>query len=298
MLEVRCRGGFSDRNGIKPENTEIQLKDFDERTRISFVNITINTIKRYLVHSYWGSELKDYFCLRLYRDVYHQIVDVNHDFDLNQLLYCIQETIVKDSYDSILTILEPIVGLLNAFLIEKEYDYKKNSIFEQFNEVFEKEYVGYRFINGLIMPISDKIEVSTINDALKNKYEPVRKHLSKACIYLSNREKPDYENSIKESISAVESICRIITEASGNDATLGKMLNKLKSQSVGIHGALADAFKSLYGFASNGNGIRHGSGMGGPSSTFAEAKFMLVACSAFVNYLMDILSNNEINLEL
>lgn len=33
------RGGFSDRNKIKPENTEIQLKDFDRRTRIQLQNM-------------------------------------------------------------------------------------------------------------------------------------------------------------------------------------------------------------------------------------------------------------------
>ena len=30
MAKVSKRGGFSDRNKIKPENTEIQLKEFDK----------------------------------------------------------------------------------------------------------------------------------------------------------------------------------------------------------------------------------------------------------------------------
>ena len=38
MPKVSMRGGFSDRNGIKPENKEIQLKDFDKRTRIQIDN--------------------------------------------------------------------------------------------------------------------------------------------------------------------------------------------------------------------------------------------------------------------
>ena len=32
MVKVNRRGGFSDRHGIKVENTEIQLKDLDNRT--------------------------------------------------------------------------------------------------------------------------------------------------------------------------------------------------------------------------------------------------------------------------
>lgn len=39
MLQVNVRGGFSDRNKIKPMNTEIQLKKFDARTRNQIANV-------------------------------------------------------------------------------------------------------------------------------------------------------------------------------------------------------------------------------------------------------------------
>ena len=52
-----------------------------------------------------------------------------------------------------------------------------------------------------------------------------------------------------------------------------------------IHGALKEAFMKLYGYAGDGKGIRHAGNLGGPDSTFAEAQFMLIACSAFLNYL-------------
>lgn len=38
MKKVSVRGGFSDRNGIKAENTEIQIINFDEKTRIQLFN--------------------------------------------------------------------------------------------------------------------------------------------------------------------------------------------------------------------------------------------------------------------
>ena len=37
-LKVALRGGFSDRNGIKRENTTIQYKELDNRTRIAICN--------------------------------------------------------------------------------------------------------------------------------------------------------------------------------------------------------------------------------------------------------------------
>lgn len=39
MVKVSRRGGFPDRQGIKSENTEIQLKDLDTRTRTQIYNL-------------------------------------------------------------------------------------------------------------------------------------------------------------------------------------------------------------------------------------------------------------------
>ena len=52
--------------------------------------------------------------------------------------------------------------------------------------------------------------------------------MQKALELYSDRQKPDYENSVKESISSVESMCSIITGLSGGAATLGNTLKKLK----------------------------------------------------------------------
>ena len=48
------------------------------------------------------------------------------------------------------------------------------------------------------------------------------------------------------------------------------------------------AFEKLYGYTSDASGVRHAGKLGGPDSTFEEAKFMLVSCSAFVNYLIGV----------
>ena len=130
------------------------------------------------------------------------------------------------------------------------------------------------------------MEVDSINEALECKFKPVYEHLSKASRLLADREKPDYENSIKESISAVEAVCEEMTGITGKEATLGKMLKKLEDNGVEVHAGLKNAFNVLYGYTSDANGIRHAGNIGGPASTFEEAKFMLVSCSAFINYLL------------
>ena len=93
----------------------------------------------------------------------------------------------------------------------------------------------------------------------------------------------DLGNSLKESISAVESACKLlIGEKSGG---LDKALAKLDAQ-ISLHPALKKSLLSLYGYTSDESGIRHAiletSNIG-----FAEAKFMLVTCSALLNFFLD-----------
>ena len=52
----------------------------------------------------------------------------------------------------------------------------------------------------------------------------------------------------------------------------------------GLHGALKAAFSQLYGYTSDKDGIRHGL-LDETNIDFEEAKFMLVVCSAFINYV-------------
>ena len=63
-------------------------------------------------------------------------------------------------------------------------------------------------------------------------------------------------------------------------ATLGDALKKVPK----LHPALTKAFLALYGFTSDEDGIRH-SLQDESTLTYADAKFMLVACAGFVSYL-------------
>lgn len=203
----------------------------------------------------------------------------------------ISETILKDKVDAVLTLIEAIAQYMDKYLqCNTNEQYKREKEFAKvsdlFNVLFEYEYVGYRFIGEIISPISNEIEVEAIRTTLNNPFDSVREHISKANGFLSNRKKPDYENSIKESISAVEAVCQELLKETGRDSTLGKMLKRLEDSGIQIHSAMRSAFEKLYGYTSDANGIRHAGDIGGPSSTFEDAKFMLVSCCAFINYLI------------
>lgn len=298
MKKVSKRGGFSDRNAIKPENVEIQLQDFDKRTRVQLQNmISIFYSAVYDHDLYYGRPYIQKFIRFVLGTIYSETIDTRKLYEDDPIIKMINETILMGDYDDVLTLVEALVQYWDSYL-KKNRDYKyydeysnayhTQSIYEVANVYFAREYIGYRFVDGIIVPISDSYEVKTINETLKNEYQPVYDHISKANKLLADREKSDYENSIKESISAVEAICEVITGTKGKEATLGNMLKKLGDNGLEIHKGLKSAFNILYGYTSDANGIRHAGDIGGPSSTFEEAKFMLVACCAFVNYLTSI----------
>lgn len=157
---------------------------------------------------------------------------------------------------------------------------------ESINAILEQEKSGYRIIGGIVSPIIGQVEMECIEEAASSCYDSVNTHLQKALQHYSDREKPDYENSIKESISAVESMCCIITGMSGAQATLGNALKHLESNGLVLHGALKAAFGQIYGYTSDAGGIRHG-GIDFKNAPAEDAKYMLVSCSAFINYLIE-----------
>lgn len=153
------------------------------------------------------------------------------------------------------------------------------------NAVLEEHLSGFRVIDGKIAPITADEEIASIEAALGNEVinSGARAHLRSALEKLSDRKSPDHRNSIKESISAVEATCQQLT----NDpaATLGQALKPLEDGGL-LHPALRSAFSKLYGYTSDSDGIRHAM-LEEPSVNFSDSKFMLVACTAFVNYLID-----------
>ena len=155
------------------------------------------------------------------------------------------------------------------------------------NIMLEQEKSGYRLLDDKFVNIISDEELQEISKTIDSPYQSVNIHTKKALDLYSDRKKPDYENSIKESISAVESLCCIITGATGSQATLGNTLKKLEKDSgIVIHGAMKTAFEKLYGYTSDSDGIRHG-GIDFTNASSEDAKYMLVSCSAFINYLIE-----------
>lgn len=268
---ISFRGGFSDRNGIRPENRTMQLSELDYNTRVSLSN----RINNYLTDNITQDSSQQFLARHLLSDCFHFQVDYKYYYNFRSIIEeYIEKPIMKEAYDVVFTLIEFIIQALKQLYYNKSFE-------EIINVVFINEYVGYRIVNHIIVPITDSGEISSINNAIDSDKE-VSVHLEKALSLLSDRNNPDYENSIKESISAVEAMCNLF--ANTNNATLSAALEIIKRKKS-IHPALLQAFDKLYGYTCDAKGVRHSGDLGGSNSTFEEAQFMLVACSAFVNFL-------------
>jgi hypothetical protein len=153
-------------------------------------------------------------------------------------------------------------------------------LIDEFNLILEKNVSAYRFVGVTLAPLFGEEEIAAVERAMSHgdRFMPVVSHLQTALARLADRSAPDWRNSIKESISAVEAVCEIITGE--KNATLGQALKK-----IGIHPALEKGFSAIYGYTSGADGIRHA--LSEESMVDGDdAKFFLVSCSAFVNYLV------------
>lgn len=285
-LKVKWRGGFADRNNHASINIEIQKTSLDERIRTRLFNFFVDYIE--IFNLVENASIINLFLREFYlTDILYSTSDIYSHEVYTIFISAIKDSIYKDHWYNVFSLIEfwnEVDNILNKN--SAQVSFKK-----EINDMFEKEFVGYRFVDKFVAPIIDDLEIKTIENISANPYSEVRDHISKALGKLSDRENPDYENSIKESISSVEAMSKIITGLP--KATLTNALNKLENRGVYIHPQMKEAFINLYRYASDGSGVRHSKKIGGVKSSFEEAKFMLVACSAFNNYLVSNTKDNK-----
>jgi hypothetical protein len=265
---------FSERHGYKPVREEIQIDSMSEDLR--------NSLWSVLQVSVWGdakgsrgeleyqSDRFQTLCYSLWFNYFKKPIDTLPNY-VFQIIQTVRQYFFSCDWYEVYDVVE---------FIANNYPPGASQLFAGCNEVLGREVSGYRFVDGLISPITDKAEVEEIDAALDGPSDPVRTHLRRALELFSDKSNPDYRNSIKESISAVESL---VGSVLGEKGTLGQLIKKMEDE-IGLHPALNKAFSSLYGYTSDQDGIRHAI-LEQQDIGFDEAKFFLVVCSAFANFV-------------
>ncbi len=270
---------FSKRMGYEPEKKALQFDSLDKELRCELHN----TIRYFEDNRFYDGRTcidKGY----IYRSIWskHFILD-SDDFGSISLDISIDQ--IKDKFFAlhwakVYDYIEYYCSLVRQFNVNvcTELEISLNSVLEKHNG-------AYRMVEGMVIPISNSEELSEVTEACNTPHQTINNHMIRAIELFSNRESKDYPNTIKEAISAVEAAANIINGTSGK--TLADALKEL-SKTTTIHPALTDAFIKIYGYTSDKHsGIRHAIFDGSTCiPDFADAKFMLVSCSAFINYLI------------
>lgn len=195
----------------------------------------------------------------------------------------IKTRILRSQWWEVLDLIEAIIGQMVSQA--DNYDAKTpKRLTDVFNVVFERFLVGYRFVGNQVTPIDSTAEANAVVTAREDtaSIAGARHALDRAVELLADRQSPDYPNSIKESISAVEAVVKKVT----GKGELSKGLAELERAGLTVHPALKTAWTKMYAWASDEKGIRH-AGIDAADADQALAKYVLVTCSAFVSYLTE-----------
>lgn len=282
---------FSQRAGYTPVPIELQTESMDKTLRGDLWNLLLEYYFDFIYYeSGYSRDLYNRnlptryakgfkLAQGLWRDFFHKGVD-----RISPTIWDFKQTVHgwydKAEWYRVYDLIEFVFG-------ELEDPVETEDFTGALNEILEQSRAGYRMIGGLITPITDSASLQAVEAALQqtgDRFGGARAHLEAALRLMSDREHPDWRNSIKESISAVEALCALIAEDSSS--SLGGAIKLIqKKGTVPLHPSLAEGFKKLYGYTSDGDGIRHAM-MDEPAIAFEDALYMLASCSAFVSYLI------------
>ena len=285
---------FSERNGFTKPREVLQIESINDALRISVFNTLYSFFGEYSA----GSEDEDLLKIT-WSNFWHKALN---DFPIYYWSFypVLKEWLSTCSWYEPYDLIEFLAGEIKKVDSKKsayygrysnEHDTMLDAFRHDINEMLQREYSGYRMAGKELIPITNDLELASIEIVLDSpgKFSGSRLHMSKALELFGEKPTPDYENAVKESISAVESAVRVI---SGNEKhTLSQALKAIK-QSREIHSALLDGWDKLYGFTSDAKGVRHAFNGDEGEIDGALAKYYLVSCSAFVNYLIEIDSNS------
>jgi len=282
---------FSERMGYVNPRTVLQTESMDNELRVAIYNFLYGIIDNTWDDYFWGT---NNFGSSLARSIWLNYWKKLTDDFPHQAYYFMQRIksyVLEECWYSIYDLLEFILENTDSMIDEETTE----EVTEIINDILKREMSGYRVLNKRVVPITDEIEITALEDALylPDCFAGTREHINKALGFLSDKTNPDYPNTIKEAILAVESCARVI---SGKDkATLSDALKILENQNK-LHPALRSAWTQLYGYTSDEQGVRHAQIESINIVDFELAKYVVVTCSAFINYVCATQCNTKSNL--
>jgi hypothetical protein len=213
---------FSQRKGLTPIRVEIQRDSIDSKLK----NKLWSVIHTYFFDGNLGFFYRYDFAENSGRDLWKNFFGCPIDeYPSTVTLYRVvrEYFFQKDSWANVYDLIEVLAYYIQHPSYTMQPPGFEEQFFQEINCDLEQELSAYRLINGKIVEITSEHEIVGIEQALQDAspLSNVHTHLTTALKLLSDRQNPDYRNSAKESISAVEALCQIITgDSTGEHFTL------------------------------------------------------------------------------
>jgi len=167
-----------------------------------------------------------------------------------------------------------------------EYKRERDSLSEEINTLFREEHLGFELRDGKVEKIGSGFIDTRVKEARYLLKEPEFKgadqHFEKALKALNIRPNPDVENCVKDAVSAIESVGRIIIN---DDKALLSEIVKTMAKNEIIPKPLDEAIQKVYAYRGDQPGVAHGL-VGLSKVTVDEAEFVLAMSAAIIIYLV------------
>ena len=260
---------FSQRYGYEPLPEPMRLEKLSSDLRREIWNevrdFLLEKTTGYSPHCYFKIENERFIerVLGSYKKQPRDTISTDH----GQVLSNFRNSILDSEFNQVLDLIEIMV---NDRYITEDFAKRMNNSFEQCAAAYrlDTSQRPYCFV-----PRASKEQGEATQEAIEtireSNLDAAAAHLRQATEHINARQ---YADSIADSIHAVEAVARAIDPKASK--TLGP--------------ALKAAFKNLYGYTSNEQGIRHALlDQDSPGVGLDEAMFMFGACASFAAYLAE-----------
>lgn len=165
----------------------------------------------------------------------------------------------------------------------------------ELQRLFFEEAFAYEFADGQVRRRGRRhtVELATKSQLVLGdpRLKGARQHYEKAQHFFRHPTRPDYENSVKEAVCAVEAAGKVLFP-NAKAATLGDLAKWLGStQDVEVPKGITQTVIGVYAFRSGGEGVGHGGANGG-KATAAVAEYVLAVCASQIIYMVDLESDS------
>lgn len=274
---------FSQRIGMTNDDMGLQVDGVDERLRISIWN----AVWRTLIDDPWVKPrptLQEEFLADIWEHFFKQPADENptEPYDLlDQLKVWVATSewyLLYDLLEFVYTVLPPTA--VQAYEVTV-------------NRALESERSAYRIMEGVILPVSDAIEIREVTNAVDavegGGLGPARHHLATAVAELGKRRDADHTLTVREATAAVQSVTRWAAGREVADLTDAfATLDENRLLPTTFKQALAALFDTA-----GPQGAGHPFQQANTEVGLAEARFTVVTASAVINYLLSLPGASE-----